>query len=327
MPELKELVELAYASIAITAPSSAKKGTTVNASVTVKNITEYHYSFRGNIYAVPDYYPDYIIGSIDQVITSGSSVTRNVSFTMPDCGVTIFIWLERWAATYWAYVGSASKVVSLEVPVPEYPATDLKNIAIIVRGPAYPATDLRNIAIVVRGPLYPTTDIKNIAIIVRGPEYPVTDLRNIAISVVGVEYPTTDIKNITISVVPVEYIPPKAEGFVKIEITKPLPSSGVFGITYKIEGTAKMFDIIGALPWLYAEVKKKEWYLPEIIEEVSYERGFPIPITGDFTIDFKPEKGGDYEVTIVATPAPLPLPVVGVFPTVGESGMMKIKVE
>ena len=344
MPELKELVELAYASIAITAPSSAKKGATVNASVTVKNITEYHYSFKGTIYAVPDLYPDFTIGSIDQVITSGSSVTRNVSFTMPDCGVTIFIWLERWAATYWAYVGSASKVVSLEVPVPEYPATDLKNIAIIVRGPAYPATDLRNIAIVVRGPLYPATDLRNIAIVVRGPAYPATDLRNIAIvvrgplypatdlrniaiSVVGVEYPTTDIKNIVIRVLPVGYIPPQAEGFVKIEITKPLPSSGVFGITYKIEGSAKMFDIIGALPWLYAEVKKKEWYLPEIIEEVSYERGFPIPITGDFTIDFKPEKGGDYEVTIVATPAPLPLPVVGVFPTVGKSGMMKIKVE
>jgi len=263
---------------------------------------------------------------------------------MPDCNVTILLWLERWAFDHWTYDGSASKVVSFEVTYPAtdikniaiivrgpagpaYPATDLRNIAIIVRGPAYPATDLRNVAIIVRGPLYPATDLRNIAIVVKGPAYPPTDIKSIAISVVGVEYPSTDIKNIVIRVLPVGYIPPQAEGFVKIEITKPLPSSGVFGITYKIEGSAKMFDIVGALPWLYAEVKKKEWYLPEIIEEVSYERGFPIPITGDFTIDFKPEKGGDYEVTVVATPAPLPLPVVGVFPTVGKSGMMKIKVE
>jgi len=288
MPELGEMVKLA--TISITAPSSAKKGASVPVSVKVTNNTAYNYSYKATIYAVPDLYPDYVIGSIDQVITSGSSVTRSASFTMPACNTTVFVWVERWAATYWAYDSSASKVVGLEVT---YPATDIKNIAIVVRGPAYPATDLRNIAI----------------------------------SVVGVEYPTTDIKNIVIRVLPVGYIPPQAEGFVKIEITKPLPSSGVFGITYKIEGSAKLFDIIGALPWLYAEVKKKEWYLPEIIEEVSYERGFPIPITGDFTIDFKPEKGGDYEVTVVATPAPLPLPVVGVFPTVGKSGMMKIKVE
>jgi len=345
MPELGEMVKLA--TISITAPSSAKKGASVPVSVKVTNNTAYNYSYKATIYAVPDLYPDFTIGSIDQVITSGSSVTRSASFTMPDCNTTVFVWVERWAATYWAYDSSASKVVSFEVPVPTYPATDIKNIAIIVRGPAgptypatdlrniaiivrgpaYPATDLRNVAIIVRGPLYPATDLKNIAIVVKGPAYPPTDIKSIAISVVGVEYPSTDLKNITIRVIPVGYIPPLAEGFVKIEITKPLPSSGVFGITYKIEGSAKMFDIIGALPWLYAEVKKKEWYLPEIIEEVSYERGFPIPITGDFTIDFKPEKGGDYEVTIVATPAPLPLPVVGVFPTVGKSGMMKIKVE
>jgi len=104
------------ASISITAPSSAKKGATVNASVKVTNNTAYHYSYKGTIYAVPDRYPDYAIGSIDQVITSGSSVTRNVSFTMPDCNVTVFIWLERWSFDHWVYDGSASKVVSLEVP-------------------------------------------------------------------------------------------------------------------------------------------------------------------------------------------------------------------
>jgi len=106
---------MSYTNISIVAPSSAKKGVTVNASVTVKNITQYHYSFRGNIYAVPDLYLDYLIGSIDQIITSGSSVTRNVSFTMPDCNVTIFIWLECWSFDHWVYDNSASKVVSLEV--------------------------------------------------------------------------------------------------------------------------------------------------------------------------------------------------------------------
>ena len=297
--------------IAITAPSSAREGERVSVSARVTNIAAESYPFRVRLYAVRDIYavpdPDELLGIFEEVIGSGLSKTYSGTYTMPAWDTTVLVMVYRFI-NYWNLDNSATKVVSLEAV--EYPATDIKNIAISVIGVGYPATDLRNIAIVVRGP-----------------EYPATDLRNIAISVVGVEYPTTDIKNIAISVVPVGYIPPKAEGFVKIEITKPLPSSGIFGITYKIEGSAKLFDIIGALPWLYAEVKKKEWYLPEIIEEVSYERGFPIPITGDFTIDFKPEKGGDYEVTVVATPAPLPLPVVGVFPTVGKSGMMKIKVE
>ncbi len=117
------------------------------------------------------------------------------------------------------------------------------------------------------------------------------------------------------------------EELVKIEITKPLPEIGGIGVTYKIEGTVKMFDVVGAPPWVYAEVRRKEWWKPEIIEEVSYERGFPIPVTGSFSINFKPEKESDYEVTVVATPAPLSLPVVGVFPITGKSAMMKVKVE
>ncbi|MBA7536330.1 hypothetical protein ES705_28593 [subsurface metagenome] len=119
---------------------------------------------------------------------------------------------------------------------------------------------------------------------------------------------------------------PELEELVKIEITKPLPATGVAGTTYKIEGSVKMFDAIGAPPWVYAEVRRKEWWKPEIIEEVSYERGFPMPVTGTFSIDIKPEKKSDYEVTLVATPAPLSLPVVGVFPVVGKSDMVKIRV-
>jgi len=102
--------------ITITAPSSAVEGGTVNVSVKIKNVSAYNYSYKATIYAVPDLYPDYVIGSIDQVITSGSSVTRSASVTMPDCNVTILVWVERWAATAWVYDNSASKVVSLEVP-------------------------------------------------------------------------------------------------------------------------------------------------------------------------------------------------------------------
>ena len=116
------------------------------------------------------------------------------------------------------------------------------------------------------------------------------------------------------------------EEIVAIEITKPLPSTVVVGTTYKIEGTAKMLKEIGSLPWVYAEVRLKEWYKPEVAEEVSYERGFPMPITGEFSIDFKPEKEGDYEVTVLATPAPLSLPVVGVIPITGKSDTMKVAV-
>jgi len=116
---------------------------------------------------------------------------------------------------------------------------------------------------------------------------------------------------------------PELEELVEIEITSPLPEQGVADRTYRIEGTVRMFDAIGAPPFVYAEVQKKEWYKPEIVEETDYKRGLPIPITGKFTIDWKPEKVGIYDVTIVATPAPLSLPVVGVIPIVGKSTVMK----
>ncbi|MBA7607055.1 hypothetical protein ES703_14207 [subsurface metagenome] len=98
--------------ITITAPSSAKEGALVGADITVKNVSPYHYSYKATIYAIPDLYPDYVIGSIDQVITSGSSVLRNVSFTMPDCNVTVSVWVEREGV----YDNSATRVVSLAVP-------------------------------------------------------------------------------------------------------------------------------------------------------------------------------------------------------------------
>lgn len=115
------------------------------------------------------------------------------------------------------------------------------------------------------------------------------------------------------------------EGLVEIEITRALPDEVVIDTTYKIEGSVKIDDI-GAPPFVYAQVQKKDWYKPEIIEETTYQRGFPMPISGDFSIEWTPEKVGIYEVTLVATPAPLPLPVIGVPPITGKSDMMKITV-
>lgn len=112
---------------------------------------------------------------------------------------------------------------------------------------------------------------------------------------------------------------------VKIEIATPLPSTGAVDTTYKIEGSVK-FEGIGAPPWVYAQVQKKDWYKPEILEETNYERGFPMPVSGHFTIEWKPGRAGIYEVTVVATPAPLSLPVIGVPPVVGKSDMMKITI-
>jgi len=59
---------------------------------------------------------------------------------------------------------------------------------------------------------------------------------------------------------------------VGIEITKPPPAEAVAGSTYKIEGSVKVFDAVGAPPFVYAEVKHKEWYKPEFAEEKEYIR-------------------------------------------------------
>lgn len=51
-----------------------------------------------------------------------------------------------------------------------------------------------------------------------------------------------------------------------------------------------------------------------------------MPVSGEFTIDFVPAKEGDYSVKVVATPALLALPVIGVPPVLGESDVMKVAV-
>ena len=118
------------APISITAPSRAEEGERVSVSVRVTNTLAYHASFKATISVVPDRYPGYVIGSIDQVILSGNSVTRNASFTMPDCSVSIYVSVKRWVTDHWTSDGSRSKRVSLEVTEPPEPETFHLNINI-----------------------------------------------------------------------------------------------------------------------------------------------------------------------------------------------------
>ena len=113
---------------------------------------------------------------------------------------------------------------------------------------------------------------------------------------------------------------------VGVEITKKLPAKAVAASTYRIEGSVKLLDAVGAPPFVYAKIRHKEWFKPEAAEEVNYSRGWPVPITGGFSLDFKPDKEGEYQVTVVATPALIPLPVVGVMPTLAESEVMAVSV-
>ncbi len=106
---------------------------------------------------------------------------------------------------------------------------------------------------------------------------------------------------------------------VKIEITRPLPETCSVGRTYKLEGTVKVAGI-GAPPFVYAEVT------PLRAGEVTYERGLPKPISGEFSIDLRFPYTGDYEVTVLATPAPLPFPMIGVVPVLGKSAIMTVEV-
>lgn len=116
------------------------------------------------------------------------------------------------------------------------------------------------------------------------------------------------------------------EDLVAITITEPPPSEAAAGYTQVIRGTATFTDKFAAPPFVYASIQKKDWYKPEILEKTWHERGFPMPPDGKFEIEWIPDTKGHFEVTVVATPAPLSLPVVGVFPITGKSGMYKVEV-
>lgn len=102
-------------SISISAPDSAREGATVSLSTTITNSSPYAQLYKTEMYADVEF-----IGSIEDTIPGYSSRTYSGSFVMPARAVTILIWVERWAATYWAYDNSASKVISLEVEVPTF---------------------------------------------------------------------------------------------------------------------------------------------------------------------------------------------------------------
>jgi len=98
--------------------------------------------------------------------------------------------------------------------------------------------------------------------------------------------------------------------FVDIKITKPLPVTVVIGTEYSLEGTVKIENVVGAPPWVYAELQHKEWNKPDIIESIEFARGLPIPITGTFSIKWTPKVQGIFEYTVIATPAPLAVSTV-----------------
>ena len=104
--------------IDIMAPGSAQQGATVNISVTVRNIQPYGYRFKMEIHKVPDIYPSELIRSVTESILSGASKAYTASFAMPDCNVTVLVWVETEIGVTWQYYSSASKVVALAVPEP-----------------------------------------------------------------------------------------------------------------------------------------------------------------------------------------------------------------
>lgn len=115
---------------------------------------------------------------------------------------------------------------------------------------------------------------------------------------------------------------------VDIAITVPLPAECSVDSVYRVEGVAKLLKAIPALPWIYLEVKKKARYEPAGIEKwfATYQQGLPMPTSGVFSIDWRPEREGEYEVRAIATPAPLNLPLVGMAPITGASEVMKLTV-
>jgi len=112
-----------------------------------------------------------------------------------------------------------------------------------------------------------------------------------------------------------------------VDITVEAPSGqAVVGQVNHIRGRVNIADRFGAPPFVYAEIQKKDWYKPEILEKTWHERGLPKLPEGDFDIEWIPDGTGHYEITVVTTPAPISLPMVGVFPITGKSASFKVEV-
>jgi len=115
---------------------------------------------------------------------------------------------------------------------------------------------------------------------------------------------------------------------VSIEMLSEVPEELPLGVDFVLRGRATFKETLTPPPWVYLQVQKKDWYKPAIIEETHYLRDLANPLeNGEFTTVWKPEKEGHWELTFVATPAPIPLPVVGVFPITGQSEMKKTVVK
>lgn len=111
----------------VTAPASAGVGATVNVSVKVTNSLEYGYRFRTLIHRAPDLYPSQVILTATDNLLSGASKTYTAAFVMPDCNVTVLVWVETELGAVWQYYSSASKVVTVGV----VGAAEFRNLAAI----------------------------------------------------------------------------------------------------------------------------------------------------------------------------------------------------
>ncbi|GAI58970.1 unnamed protein product, partial [marine sediment metagenome] len=88
------MLAMAYTSVTITAPSSAKEGEQVSVFVTIKNASLYGALFRAEISAV------FLIGTIEKFLGPKESLTRSASFTMPGANTTISVWVWSWEFDY-----------------------------------------------------------------------------------------------------------------------------------------------------------------------------------------------------------------------------------
>lgn len=112
-----------YSEITITAPDSAKAGTTVDFSVGIKNVITtpgiIAWEFRVSCWA-PDQMPESQLLDNDRVVIDvGDTKTYPLSFVMPEADAQIFVWVERLLfkgpgePPEWPYDNSALKDVLL----------------------------------------------------------------------------------------------------------------------------------------------------------------------------------------------------------------------
>lgn len=112
-------------SVKLTAPSSAKKGTSVSVSVKVTNTLGYHSSFLTEIWVEATR-----IFNKSEIILDGQSKTYSDSFIMPASDVTVLAWVERWIFDHWGYYGADSELVELYTPPPPEPEPEFSGLAI-----------------------------------------------------------------------------------------------------------------------------------------------------------------------------------------------------